>query len=47
MENNPYFGPWRGLNLAPIEVNAKFFNKDGKFIQVLEVPANDYKRAQS
>lgn len=47
MENNPYFGPWRGLNLAPIEVNAKFFNKDGKFIQVLEVPANDFKRAQS
>lgn len=47
MTSDPYFGPWRGINLAPIEVNAKFFNKDGKFIQVLEVPADDFKRAQS
>ena len=47
MTSDPYFGLWKGINVAPIEVSAKFFSKDGKFIQVLEVPADDFKRAQS
>ena len=46
MESAPYFGPWKGFNLTPIEVNAKFFSKEGKYIHVLEVAANDFKKAQ-